>query len=637
PDTVDAQEKAALDHAKALVAEAEAKQGEAKDALTKAQADNAINPQEHNDLTAKNQAVTDAKSPAADAVNALPEGEAKTELQGRLDKVTGIQVPDVTYSIQTIDAYDNFTPVYLKPTEDFVKNMTKSYIFSNENVRNADDLFVKGDDRFDQNNIRSLYDSSQKLLDVLRNEGYVQNQSHQENKASGSQGIHYVNATNTDDNTPDFYVSLNYALSGSDKIKVYRDGAELQLTPEYQVGNKYKFTDATLPAGTSHDYEYKFVVVNAEGKEVSASQDFGYSYSPSVTPDVSNEAWEYAPIVVESKFKREGNPVELHGYVGGGVHTMAMELPIYKGAPEARYFMTGDVDSSGNVSLQVLQWQQGNPAGQTKLHFFETDGSELSYNFNGIKSLSTDMTTTTGVNLKTLNDGVNIQKSVDVDKGYAFTDSNDYLIVHGQGTGNGKTSFGRLDKAINISSGDGDDVIVSQIDIDKVALDMGSGDDALFIASSASIKNPGASIKLGMGDDSFIFSGKSISGKALIDGGDGADSFVITGNNKTMDLSTLNIKGFEHIDIKGENSSVSLSVKTLLDNNGVYKGINSSEHQLIIDGVGSDSVSVKQEGQHLSKMGEKEYNGHTYDVYTTSSSSQHDELWISKEINVHLM
>ncbi|EGI25769.1 putative RTX family exoprotein A protein, partial [Escherichia coli TA206] len=45
PDTVDAQEKAALDHAKALVAEAEAKQGEAKDALTKAQADNAINPQ----------------------------------------------------------------------------------------------------------------------------------------------------------------------------------------------------------------------------------------------------------------------------------------------------------------------------------------------------------------------------------------------------------------------------------------------------------------------------------------------------------------------------------------------------------------------------------------------------------------
>ncbi|EGI25768.1 conserved hypothetical protein, partial [Escherichia coli TA206] len=95
PDTVDAQEKAALDHAKALVAEAEAKQGEAKDALTKAQADNAINPQEHNDLTAKNQAVTDAKSPAADAVNALPEGEAKTELQGRLDKVTGIQVPDV--------------------------------------------------------------------------------------------------------------------------------------------------------------------------------------------------------------------------------------------------------------------------------------------------------------------------------------------------------------------------------------------------------------------------------------------------------------------------------------------------------------------------------------------------------------
>ncbi|UMS25439.1 hypothetical protein [Escherichia coli] len=166
---------------------------------------------------------------------------------------------------------------------------------------------------------------------------------------------------------------------------------------------------------------------------------------------------------------------------------------------------------------------------------------------------------------------------------------------------------------------------------------MGSGDDTLFIDSSASIKNTSASIKLDMGDDSFIFSGKLISGKALIDGGDGADSFVITGNNKTMDLSILNIKGFEHIDIKGENSFVILSVKTLLDNNGVYKGINSSGHQLIIDGAGSDSVFVKQEGQHLSEMGEKVYNGHTYDVYTTSSSSQHDELWISKEVNVHLM
>ncbi len=74
---------------------AEAKQAEAEGALTKAQEDGAVNPTEHQDLTAKNQAVTDAKSPAADAVNALPEGQDKTELQGRLDAVDGIQVPDV--------------------------------------------------------------------------------------------------------------------------------------------------------------------------------------------------------------------------------------------------------------------------------------------------------------------------------------------------------------------------------------------------------------------------------------------------------------------------------------------------------------------------------------------------------------
>ncbi len=93
PDDVDAKDK--LKAATDLVAAAEAKQTEADGALTTAKQDGAINPAEHKDLTDKNQAVTQAKTPAADAVNALPEGQEKTELQGRLDKVTGIQVPDV--------------------------------------------------------------------------------------------------------------------------------------------------------------------------------------------------------------------------------------------------------------------------------------------------------------------------------------------------------------------------------------------------------------------------------------------------------------------------------------------------------------------------------------------------------------
>ncbi|MCW7182497.1 hypothetical protein OHD18_10575 [Escherichia coli] len=93
PDAEDA--KDAEDAAKALVEAAEAKQAEAEGALTEANKDGAINPDEHTELTAKNQAVTDAKNPAEAAVNALPEGDVKAELKGRLDAVDGISVPEV--------------------------------------------------------------------------------------------------------------------------------------------------------------------------------------------------------------------------------------------------------------------------------------------------------------------------------------------------------------------------------------------------------------------------------------------------------------------------------------------------------------------------------------------------------------
>ncbi|MCW7419080.1 hypothetical protein OHD37_26185 [Escherichia coli] len=93
PDAQDA--KDAEDAAKALVEAAEAKQAEAEGALTEANKDGAINPDEHTELTAKNQAVTDAKNPAEAAVNALPEGDVKAELKGRLDAVDGISVPEV--------------------------------------------------------------------------------------------------------------------------------------------------------------------------------------------------------------------------------------------------------------------------------------------------------------------------------------------------------------------------------------------------------------------------------------------------------------------------------------------------------------------------------------------------------------
>ncbi|MBI0350102.1 hypothetical protein JAO21_12960, partial [Escherichia coli] len=68
---------------------------EAEAALTQAKADNKITQQEHDDLAAKNDAVTAAKADAAKAVEGLPAGDAKDGLNGRLAKVDGIDVPAV--------------------------------------------------------------------------------------------------------------------------------------------------------------------------------------------------------------------------------------------------------------------------------------------------------------------------------------------------------------------------------------------------------------------------------------------------------------------------------------------------------------------------------------------------------------
>ncbi|MCW7445084.1 hypothetical protein OHD41_12495 [Escherichia coli] len=70
PDAEEAAE--AVNAATAKVAEAEAKEKEAEAALTQAKADNKITQQEHDDLAAKNDAVTAAKADAAKAVEGLP-------------------------------------------------------------------------------------------------------------------------------------------------------------------------------------------------------------------------------------------------------------------------------------------------------------------------------------------------------------------------------------------------------------------------------------------------------------------------------------------------------------------------------------------------------------------------------------
>ena len=96
------------------VAEAEAADKAAKDALDEATKDGIISPEEVANLEALNTEAAGKKAAADAAVKALPEDTAaakaaKDGLQGRVDPLDGITVPDVTAAKVTIDNYtDNY-------------------------------------------------------------------------------------------------------------------------------------------------------------------------------------------------------------------------------------------------------------------------------------------------------------------------------------------------------------------------------------------------------------------------------------------------------------------------------------------------------------------------------------------------
>uniref|UniRef100_A5WEA9 Minor extracellular protease Epr GA-like domain-containing protein n=1 Tax=Psychrobacter sp. (strain PRwf-1) TaxID=349106 RepID=A5WEA9_PSYWF len=79
-----------------LVKAAEEAEKAAEDALVEANKDGVISPEENANLTELNQAVTDAKDKAQQAVDTLPESASKEDFQDRLDVIDGIVVPGIT-------------------------------------------------------------------------------------------------------------------------------------------------------------------------------------------------------------------------------------------------------------------------------------------------------------------------------------------------------------------------------------------------------------------------------------------------------------------------------------------------------------------------------------------------------------
>ncbi|MCS4487363.1 GA-like domain-containing protein, partial [Staphylococcus americanisciuri] len=80
--------------AEKAVEEAKVADQAAKDALDKAKADGLITPEEKTQLEAAQKEAADKKAEATDKVNALPEDQ-KGNLPSELDKLTGIEIPEV--------------------------------------------------------------------------------------------------------------------------------------------------------------------------------------------------------------------------------------------------------------------------------------------------------------------------------------------------------------------------------------------------------------------------------------------------------------------------------------------------------------------------------------------------------------
>ncbi|WP_210128065.1 YSIRK-type signal peptide-containing protein [Staphylococcus sp. GDX8P114P-2] len=76
------------------VEEAERADKVAKDKLTKAKADGAINPKEYQELEEASKKAKETKTTAEEKVNVLPESQ-KGDLPERLDKLTGIDIPNI--------------------------------------------------------------------------------------------------------------------------------------------------------------------------------------------------------------------------------------------------------------------------------------------------------------------------------------------------------------------------------------------------------------------------------------------------------------------------------------------------------------------------------------------------------------
>ncbi|EPI8363842.1 hypothetical protein ACS86V_004985, partial [Escherichia coli] len=315
-----------------------------------------------------------------------------------------------------------------------------------------------------------------------------------------------------------------------------------------------------------------------------------------------------------------------------GVKGIAITYEYFQGMTGKNYTKYGQVNDGKLDEIELSDFILSENTHST-ISFTDMHDEVSDYNFYVVGSLSADMTLSTGIPFSSLYDGLNIQKSSDHDS-LKFTDENDYLIISGLDT-KGRSIFGTTGlQRSTVSTGDGDDVIVSQTDMDNVSLNMGSGNDMLSIQGH--IWDP--IIDMGEGNDNIIYSSDDTLSTAVIHGGEGFDTFTVDNKLSNINLYMSNIDGFECFDLSYSNDKqiAVFNGDSLLRNGGRVRTDNGDifESVVLVKGNQNDAVYFQQSaGNKLEKTDiTMTVDEVSYNVYSLNSSD--DQLWISQEMQV---